>query len=467
MQDVVRHDEYKFSRLMYIIEAALEYFISIAVGTVYLARITAYIGMSDALTGILSSFVSLGCGFQIIAIFLVNKRPVKRWVTAGHIVSQILFGLLYFVPLMRLSVMERTVLFVAILLVAQIVHNMINAPKINWFMSLVDDKKRGKFTANKEIVSLLGGAAFSYGLGFVMDYFEEQGDMRTAFIVLGVGLLVLMALHTCTLVFSKEKHEGVKAVKVKENLKHLMKNRTLFKVILVSVLWNVASYSTMSFTGTYQAKELAFTASFSSLIIIVGSLIRAAMSRPMGHFADRTSFRKMLSICFIIEAVAFGLNIFTAPSNGKWMYFIFYVLYCIGMAGVNSAVINLVFDYVEFDQRTSALALQQTCAGVAGFLITLALSPFISFIQKSDSALYAQQIMSIVSCGVALLLVLYVNTVIRKLKKVTPVIQNESIEEKPTAQEEKKEVVFCPYCGASNRSENVRCSQCGGDLHKK
>ncbi len=419
MQDAVKKDEYKFSRLMYIIEAALEYFISIAVGTVYLARITTYIGMSDALTGILSSFVSLGCGFQLIAIFLVNKRPVKRWVTAGHIVSQILFGLLYFIPLMGLSAMWRTVLFVGILLVAQIVHNMINSPKINWFMSLVDDKKRGRFTANKEIISLLGGAAFSYGLGFVMDYFEEQGDMRTAFIVLGIGLLVLMALHTCTLVFSKEKHEGIKPVKVKDNLKNLMKNKTLFKLILVSVLWNIASYSTMSFTGTYQAKELAFTASFSSIIIIVGSLIRAAVSRPFGHYADKTSFRRMLSICFIIEAVAFAINIFVAPSNGHWLFFIFYVLYCIGMAGINSSVINFIFDYVEVDQRTSALALQQTCAGFSGFLITLILSPFVALIQANDPVLYAQQIMSIISCVVALLLVLYVNTVIRKLKRVS------------------------------------------------
>ena len=32
-------DPYKSSRLLYIIEAALEYFIAIAVGTVYLAKI--------------------------------------------------------------------------------------------------------------------------------------------------------------------------------------------------------------------------------------------------------------------------------------------------------------------------------------------------------------------------------------------------------------------------------------------
>ena len=73
------HDEYCTSRILYIIEAALEYFISIAVGTVYLAKITSEIGIPDNITGVLTSFVALGCGFQIIAVFLAHKKPVKQF----------------------------------------------------------------------------------------------------------------------------------------------------------------------------------------------------------------------------------------------------------------------------------------------------------------------------------------------------------------------------------------------------
>ncbi len=412
-------DKYKISRVMYILEAALEYFISIAVGTVYLARITSYIGMSDALTGILSSFVSLGCGFQLLAIFLANKRPVKRWVTAGHVFSQALFALIYLVPVFSFTKMQKTLIFVVLLLLAQIIHNVINAPKINWFMSLVDDKKRGSFTANKEIVSLASGIAFSYALGTVMDYFDGRGETKIAFIVCGVGLFALTLLHTLTLLFSKEKTEEQIQTPVKGNIKKLLKNKTLFKLIMVSILWNVASCATFSFTGTYQAKELAFTATFSSLVIMVGSLIRALVARPMGKFADKYSFRKMLSICFVVEAIAFGINIFTAPSNGKWLYFIHYVLYCVGMAGINSAAINLIYDYVEQDQRTSALALQQTFAGVAGFLVTVLLSPLVEWIQAGNFPFYAQQILSVISFVLVIVDVVYINTIIKKIKRTS------------------------------------------------
>ena len=71
-------DIYISTRYLNILEAAFEYFISIIVSGAYLAKITSSLEISDSLTGIISSFISLGCGFQIIAIFLTNKRPVKR-----------------------------------------------------------------------------------------------------------------------------------------------------------------------------------------------------------------------------------------------------------------------------------------------------------------------------------------------------------------------------------------------------
>ncbi len=71
-------DIYKTSRFMYILEAAFEYFISLMVAGAYLARLTTEIGMSDAMTGIISSLGSLASCFQIAAIFLFANRNVKK-----------------------------------------------------------------------------------------------------------------------------------------------------------------------------------------------------------------------------------------------------------------------------------------------------------------------------------------------------------------------------------------------------
>ena len=412
----------KSSRLFYIIEAALEYFIAIAVGSVYLAKITSEIGIPDNITGILTSFVSLGCGFQIIAIFIAHKRPVKKWVTVVHVISQLLFSAMYFVPLLPISRGWQISLLIIALLSAHILHNAINSPKINWCMSLVEESKRGRFTANKEIVSLLSGMLFSFGLGYVMDYFTDTGKLRYGFIICGVLLLFLTSMHTLTLVLTKEKpSEAGKRPTFKE-IFHLFKDKTLIKVVGVFVLWNIASYITTAYTGAYQLNDLGFSTKYSSVIIIIGSVSRAIFSRPLGKFADRFSFCKMLYICFSIEAVSFLCCAFVTPSNGRYMYIIYYVLYCIGCAGINSAIINLIYDYVPIEKRTSALAIVNTVSGFTGFFATLAVSPLVDSIQKNGNSLfgveiYAQQLLAFMSALVVVGIIIYLLLVVSKLKK--------------------------------------------------
>jgi hypothetical protein len=88
------------SRLLYVIEAALEYLISILVAGSFLATLTKELGFSDSLTGILSSMISLGCLFQLISLSIRRTR-VKRLVVICSILNQLLFTLLYVIPLIH------------------------------------------------------------------------------------------------------------------------------------------------------------------------------------------------------------------------------------------------------------------------------------------------------------------------------------------------------------------------------
>ena len=420
----VRKDPYRSSRALYVIEAALEYFISLLVAGAYLARLTTALDIPDNVTGILSSFVSLGCGFQIFAIFLADKKPVKRWVTVIHTLNQLCFCLIYVTPFFPFSTTAKTVLFIVILLCGHVLNNVANSPKINWFMSLVPDGRRGSFTAVKEIVSLLGGVVFIYVIGVVMDGFDAAGNTQGAFIVCGVCLAAMMILHSLTLVFSKEKPEPV--LEKRSNgkiLKELLSDKKLFKIILISVIWNVARYIAVPFFGTYQIKELGFSMTFVSLLSVLYAVCRSLFSVPLGKFADKFSFDKMLNICFAVEIVAFGINIFTVPANGKVFYTLYYMLDAVGMAGINSGAINLIYDHVQKEKRTEALALKNAFSGFAGFFTTLAISPLVQTIQSngfliSGVGIYAQQVVSAIACFVVILLIVYLNTVVRRLKRV-------------------------------------------------
>lgn len=290
-------------------------------------------------------------------------------------------------------------------------------------MSLVDDKKRGSFTANKEMVSLMGGMVFSFAMGAVIDHFEEIGNLNGAFIVCGLSVFGLMLLHSATLIFSKEKQiEETEKIPTKRLVGELMKDKTLFKVIMVSVLWNVVNYASTPFYGSYQIKELGFTMTFVSILSAAYAIVRTVFSKPLGKFADKYSFASMLNICFYIMLIGFAINVFTIPKNGKVFYTVYYMLNAVAMAGINSAVINLIYDYVEQEKRMGALALNSSLAGFAGFFTTLAVSPLVSYIQNNGNSfmglnVYAQQVVSVIAVILLGVLILYLNTVVRKIKR--------------------------------------------------
>ena len=73
--------DYKRSRTSYIIQCAIEYFVSLLVTDAYLTRLLSNIGISDSLNGIISSFITLAFVVQLMSIFIVRiKTSTKKLV---------------------------------------------------------------------------------------------------------------------------------------------------------------------------------------------------------------------------------------------------------------------------------------------------------------------------------------------------------------------------------------------------
>jgi MFS family permease len=412
------YDKYKSSRTLYIIEAAIEYFISILVGTTYLAKMTISIGISDGVTGILSSFISLGFGFQIFSLFIANKRPIKRIVIILHLINELAFAFLYLVPVVPVSKTVKVAIFVSLLLMAEMVKNILYSPKMTWLMGLVPNSERGLFTAKKEIVSLTSGMIISFLMGALIDFFEEKGEMNNAFITGAITMLLLTALHLVLMIFIKEKPVEVKEERIGQMLRTSLFDKNLIKLIPLFSLWAIASYISTPFYGTYQISDLKFGMTEIAIIAAVASIARALFSAPIGKLADKRSFATMLTVCFIFAMFSYGFNIFF----GKAFMVLHQIFYAISMAGINSGTVNLIYDYVPLERRTGALAIKNTVVGFIGFGATLLAKPLIDTVQASGNTflgfnIHAQQILSAISVILIATAIIYLNTIVKKMNK--------------------------------------------------
>lgn len=420
-------DEYRASRILYIIQAAVEYFIATLAGGAYLAKITTSIGIPDDVTAILTATVSLGVGFQLFALFISRNKRTKSFVVPWSLAYQLLFTLLYVLPIADWDRQTKTVILFVLLISGHVINNVINAPRVRWLMGLVDEDKRGSFTAVKEIISLLSGMAFFNTVGYVIDKFEEAGNLTGAFITLGIAIFALTVIHTLLLVFTKEKNPTDDAAgdrePIFEQIKDVVCDKNLWKVLPVSILWSIASHVATPFYGTFQIKELGFTMLTVTIMSAVSSLSRACVSLPFGRIADRYSYVTLLRICFPIAGVAFLFNVFAHGAVGPYLFGMYLILHAVSLAGINGAAINLIYDAVPYERRVGAIAIRGALSGFIGFFTTLAVRPLARYIQERGNSflgmdIYAQQVLSAISTVLIIAIIIYLNTVLRGFKRV-------------------------------------------------
>lgn len=422
---------YKRSRAAYNAEALLEYLISLTIIDSFLAALGKTLGISDALIGICTAMTSLAGLTQIFTVFFNHQKPKKMLILRLHLINQLMFACLYFLPFINISQSLTTVLFVLLLLGGYLCANITSSIRYTLAMSSVERHKYGSFSTTKEMISLVGGMIFEYILGCVSDYYREREEELICYLLFGITIIVIAILHAISVYLLREdKHEPTEKAENEtlgsrlREMFSLLKNRSFLAVVAVFVLWRIADYLVYPFMGTYAIDTengLGYSLTVTSVIAIIGNVLRFLLSRPIGKFADRTSYCIMLIPIFFIGFSATVFAMISAPDR-EWAYIVYKILRCVAYTGISSGTLNLVLEYVKPDKMDYATALNHCIIGVTGFVSSLVGSAILSYIQSNGNTIfgihiYAQQFLAAVSAIIILILCLYMLFVVRKMKR--------------------------------------------------
>ena len=434
----------KLNQVAYIFEAGFEYFISILITDAFLATLLKRTGFTDAQSGIITQIASFALVAQLLSVFVRKNKGMKPWLTGLHLINQVMFFMLYGMNFLDIPADVKKLLFVVLYLGGYLIANIISPYKLPWMMSFVSDNKRGVYTAIKEMTNLVAGMALSFIMGSVVDHFNALGtanpDMRVlgfapddfSLLICGVSLLVFMIFHTVSILVMKDRtREEIEtstpqtgSIGIKDALRRTFGNQALVKLIFIDIMWQAANGIATAFYGVYKINELGFTLRYISIISIVGAVGRLVFSLWFASIADKRSWTTMLSICIVIATLGFGVNIFTTPSNGKVMFMVYSVINSIAMAGLNSGLWNILFDFVPASDRAAGLGINNTFGGITALIASLVGSAILSHIQGNGNMLfgfhvYAQQVLSAIAFVILIGLCIYMRAVIAKMKKHT------------------------------------------------
>lgn len=405
-------DDYKVSRIACIFEALFEYFIAILTSGAYLAKLTSTIGISDAMTAILSSITSFAGMFQIISIFIAHRTPVKRWILPTVLLMQALASTLYTIPFLKIGAFAP-ILFFIIILTTSAAANVVSPAKSNWIYSLVEQKMRGSFQSKISTVSIAGGMIFTFIASRTIDKYEASGDMSGLFTIITIVIFILAILQFSCLLIARERPATYKkASSPFDSIGSLCKNKLFIKVMILNAMWAVATNLTTPFLATYQIKELGFSMTFISTVGIGISIVQMFVVSFFGKYSTSHSYASVAKISYIFALLAFGTLIFTTASNGQIMFTIYRVfnLFFSSASAVCSTCI--LFAITKPGETTSAMAFNTIITGLVGFSATLVASPILTALQKKEiilfgTQIYAQQILALSSFVMTALLLTY------------------------------------------------------------
>lgn len=416
--------EYKRSRKAYAAQCTFEYFVTIFMADAFLAELLSSVGMSDAMVGIISSFVTVAFLFQLISIFTVQKiKRVKGVVTFSSVLSQLMVTCLYLIPFLPADKNVKTALVVGFILLYYLAYYLVAGMIFKWGNSFVDPGKRAVYSAKKEMLSLITGMVFTFTVGWVIDRYDALGDAEGGFLFISLIVLILSICNFISLMLIKKDltpQESKPSVPLKEVFRNTLGNRNFNNVLILTILWDIARYTTIGFMGIYKTKELLLTVGTVQIINIVGNLFRSVISIPFGKYSDKTSYVKGFKAALYIAAAGFFINAFSTPST-VWCVVIFTVLNAVSTAGTNQNSFNIVYSYVKSDYFVQATAIKNGIGGIFGFLASLVGGKILTHIQTSGNMLfgipmYGQQCLSFLSFVVIIITILFIRLVMEKQK---------------------------------------------------
>ena len=416
MSEKFESKEYKLSRKAYIAQCTFEYFITILVTDAYLAKMLSHQGISDGMIGIISSFVSLAFLFQLLAIFLAERvKNTKKTVIVFDSVFQVMHISLYIVPFMPFSTSTKTVIIVSLIILGYLCKYAVSSMLFKWANSYVEPSKRARYSANKEMISLITGMVFTFGVGYIIDKYEAIGNIEGGFLFIAIAIFILSIASFVSLMLIKKDTTPEKTEKtssLKDVMKNTLGNKNFINVIILTVLWDSARYTTIGFMGIYKTKDLMLTVGTVQIINIVGNLFRFFLSKPIGRYSDKTSFTKGFKLALCIAAVGFLVNSFSTPST-VWCVVLFTILNAVSMAGTNQNSMNIVYSYVDSEYFVQATAIKNSIGGICGFLASVGGSKLLEAIQNNGNMvfglhIYGQQVLSMISFGLVVITILFV-----------------------------------------------------------
>lgn len=435
--------DFKKSRIYFTVsDSAVQTIAQLAGGT-FIATLLAYIGVSDANIGIITSLASLAALSQLFTMRFTSSLKKCKLFVCYTALQRILLAFLYFIPFIPIPKTAKIVLLVACYFTAQIFAQIGTPATQDWIASLVPSRLRGRYLAIKDSVAVFVTATTMLLAGVIVDYLKKD-NLLLAFSFIGGFIFILVIINVVCLSRMKEpkisylnadgkEMHGALAKKAKLESTSIKKDglRTEFKyafgsgkfrkAFFLNCLWLTSFYIVAPFNASFQIKELQLPYTYIMIVGFVGNLFRIAITKRMGKMGDRYGMARILKFALLSLGVYYLIMAFATPSNAYVFIAVSIFFSATGWSFIGIGLFGIQLDFLSRERRMPQLTILLSISGAYGFMISWVGGRILDALQSldlhiGDTPIYAQTILNLLGFVMILVTVAYTKLVVQSEK---------------------------------------------------
>lgn len=367
-------EEYSHSRKMFLYESITANALVAICGGAFLAGFNNYLGVSDEVSGVIAGIPVVTGVIQIFSSIIFEKMENKKFlICISYLFSRVLLGFMYLVPLLVNGTRNRIIIMLSMYIASSAWSSFAASPIGAWLVDLIPNSMRGRYLGYKDAVSLIANTTTSLLMGLVLDKFRNAGNEVMGFIVIGIAVIILAIINFSFMSRISEPitKKSIKKITIKNVITEPLKDINFRKVIIFTILYNIALQMAMPYFSIYMVTGLKLEYSYITMIGILSTGARVFFSKRWGKLVDKTSWRNVTMLSILLLGFNHISWIFVNPFTSIITIPIVQFMSGLIWAGAAIAVFNLPFMYLPSEGRTLYLSSNAAYGGIAGFLSTL------------------------------------------------------------------------------------------------
>lgn len=371
-------------RTLFIYEGVTARSINVLTTGAFLAGFIKLMGARDSFNGVIGAIPTIAGVIQLLSpIFLERLHSRKLLVAVLSFVHRILLSLMFFIPLFIKDTTTRFYIIVAVSLISYCSLAFMSPAAANWIVCLTDIRVRGKYFGKRDSILLGISTVVSLLVGKILDVSRNNKMEYFGFIVNAIILIVLTCANTglVTKIPEPKIKLSHSSLNIRDVFTKPLQDKGFRKVIIITVLWNIALQIGAAFFSVYMVSGLDLKYSYITIMTTLGSLIAVIFARLYGKLADRTSWEFVTMLCIGVLSVCHLVWALTSKSNVYLLLPVSQFLSGAAWGGINIAIFNIQFKYAPEEGRTIYLGFNAAIGGVIGFAVAMVGARIVSVLE--------------------------------------------------------------------------------------